>query len=168
MKLFNSKDYLELCQRLIDQQYDDEDEESIQTEWIPSEPEIQQKLIQSDRSGRIDLTNVKSYKIKEELFKHANLKVGDFTIRISRHNNTHIETGLVITCTVQVLEERHKTPNGMPCKIDYPMLFDKDTRFTGRPWLKYFRGNMAFDVPIDVVIDIIRWMQAVEKLTVFL
>ena len=168
-RAFSDQEYLELCQKLVERQYDDVEKEiPIQMEWIPSEPEIKQKMRQASTSGTIDLTNVRSTKIKDEILKCTNLKIGFFKVRIMRYHEVPSQTGPVMTCNVQVLEERHKTPNGMDCKIDYPLNLDKDTRFANRPWLKYFKGNIAFNVPIDTVVEIIRWMQAVKKLTVFL
>jgi hypothetical protein len=171
MSSFTNKEYLDLLQRLVEQQYsdavDDYDVESM--EWIPSEPEIKQKIHQASSSGMIDLTNVKSSKIKEELLKCTNLRVGAFKIRIKRYNGVPSQKGAQMTVDMEIWETRTRTPAGNPCNIDYPMKFAKDSRFSNRPWLKYFdQGNFAINVPIDTAVEIVRWMQGIHKLTAFL
>jgi len=171
MKSFTDQEYLELIQKLVEEQYNDavDDYNIDKMEWIPSEPEIKQKIHRASTSGMIDLTNVKSNKLKEELLKCTNLKVGSFKVRIKRYNGVPSQQGMQMTVDMEVWEERTKTPSGRPCKIDYPMIFHKDTRFKGRPWLKYFnQGNFGSNVPIDTAVEIVRWMQALKKLTAFL
>lgn len=170
MSSFTKQEYLDLIQKLVDQQYDDaiDDYDIDQMEWIPSEPEIKEKVIKANTNGLIDLTNVKSSKIKEQLVLCTNLKVGPFKIRIGRYNGVPSQQGANICLDLEVWEERTKTPNGMPCRVDFPLIFHKDTRFDTRPWLKYFSGNMGGNVPMDTVVEIVRWMQAVKKLTAFL
>jgi hypothetical protein len=164
-------DYLDLIQKLVDQQYDDaiDDYDISRMEWIPSEPEIKKKIHQASSSGMIDLTNVKSNKIKDELLKCTNLRVGPFKVRIKRYNSVPSQKGAQMTVDIEVWEERTKTPSGNPCRIDYPMIFSNDSRFSNRPWLKYFdRGNFGTNVPIDIAVEIMRWMQGIHKLTAFL
>jgi len=171
MKSLTDQDYLELIQLLVDQQYDHaiDDYDVVKMEWIPSEPEIKQKIHRASSAGMIDLTSVKSSKLKEEILKCTNLRVGPFKIRIKRYNGVPSQQGMQMTVDMEVWEERTKTPSGMPCKIDYPMVFVKDNRFTNRPWLKYFnQGNFGSNVPIDTAVEIVRWMQAVKKLSAFL
>jgi hypothetical protein len=171
MKSFTNEEYLELCQKLIDEQYGDEaieDYNISDMEWMPSESEVKKKKLQANTNGMIDLTDIKASKIKDELFKCTNFKVGNFKIRINHYYGMP-EEEFKLKLGVEVWEERHKTPNGMPCKIDYPMIFAKDSRFKNRPWLNDFQGgNSAYRVPIDTVVEIIRWMQAVKKLTAFI
>lgn len=171
MKSLTDQDYLELIQKLVDSQYDEaiDDYDITKMEWAPSEPEIKQKIHQASSAGMIDLTTVKSSKIKEEILKCTNLRVGSFKIRIKRYNGVPSQQGMQMTVDMEVWEERTKTPSGMPCKIDYPMIFVKDNRFINRPWLKYFdQGNFGTNIPIDTAVEIVRWMQAVKKLSAFL
>lgn len=78
MKSLTDQDYLELIQSLVDQQYDTavDDYDIEKMEWIPSESEIKEKFHKSKTNGLIDLTNIKSVKLKEEILKCTNLKVG--------------------------------------------------------------------------------------------
>lgn len=169
MKSFTNEEYLALCQKLLEEQYDEalDDYNIADMEWIPSESEVKKKRDRANTNGVIDLSEMKSNLIKPQLFKCTNLKVGFFKLRI-RHCNEE-ESDDKALFTIEVWEERHKTPNGMPCKIDFPMVFAKDSRFKDRPWLKHFQGgSSAYRLPIDTLVEIIRWMQVVKKLSAFL
>jgi len=172
MSSISKEEYLRLLQEYVDQQYDDaiDDYNIEEMEWIPSEPEIKKKVIQANTNGTIDLTDVKSDKIKDELFKCTNLRVGNFKIRINRYHGLPSNDGSQIVMNLEVWEEKKHTPNGHPCKIDFPLIFHKDNRFAGRAWVaKYFdKKSTAYNVPVETVVDIIRWMQACQKLSAFL
>jgi hypothetical protein len=170
MSYLTKKEYLDLIQTFVDQQYDDLEggHEVVEMEWIPSEPAAKEKIKEASVNGTIDLTNVKSGKIKSELFKCTNLKIGKFKLRLNRYFTAPSKDGESVCISLEAFEERHKTPNGHPCKMDFPMLFAKDSRFENRPWLKYFNKNHATNVPIDIVVEIVRWMQAVQRMTAFL
>ncbi len=174
MKSLTDKEYMELCLKLVDEQYDDAlDEYDIENmEWIPSEPEIKKHIPRPDTYGMIDLTNVLSTKIKEEILKCANIRVGNFKMTIARFNGVPSQEGSKLCADFGIKEVRTKTPSGVPCGpggMEYPADVLKDSRFKGRPWLKYFKdGSYAHNVPIDTVVEIIRWLQALKKLTAFL
>lgn len=169
MKSLTDQEYLQLIQQLVDQQYDDaiDDYDVGKMEWIPSEPEIKKKLESLNHSGMIDLTHVKSNLLREEIRKCANLKIGAFKITL-----THIRPDPIrgsVGYDLKIRETKNQTPSGQPCNVEYNANLLKDSRFRGRPWLKYFKdGSYASNVPIDTVVDIVRWMQAVKKLTAFL
>jgi hypothetical protein len=169
MKSFTDQEYLELLQKLVDQQYDDaiDDYDIDKMEWAPSEPEIKKKIEKLNHHGMIDLTHVKSNKLKEEVKKCSNLRVGNFKITL-----THIRPDPIrgdVGYDLEIREERTKTPSGMPCRIDYRTDIIKDSRFKGRPWLKYFMNNgIGTNVPVETIVDIVRWMRAIKKLTAFL
>jgi hypothetical protein len=170
MKSLSDQDYLELLQRITNQQYDDaiDDYDINKMEWIPAEPEIKEK-IKAQTWGMIDLTHVKSSKIKEEIQKCTNLKAGAFKLRVSRYNGVPSQQGAKLCLDLCVMEERTQTPSGRPCKVDYPMNFSKDSRFSKCHWVKYFdAAGQGTNVPLDTVVEIIRWMQAAKKLSAFL
>lgn len=170
MSELTNEEYLALCQKLVDQQYDDavDDYDISKMEWMPAESEIKEKMLKINRNGMIDLTHVKSTKIKEEIFKCGNLKVGDFKIIISQFNGIPSQEKDKLTCSLRLMGHQSKTMNGMPCNMDNDVNLKKDNRFNGRPWLKHFNSSYADNVPIDTVVDIIRWLQAIKKLTAFL
>jgi hypothetical protein len=171
MKSLSDQDYLRLLQQITDQQYDDaiDDYDINKMEWIPAEPEAKEKIKLASSWGMIDLTHVKSSKIKEEILKCTNLKVGSFKLRIDRYNEIPSQQGAKLCLDLEVMEERTQTPSGMPCRVEYRMDFSKDSRFKKCNWAKYFsdRGSGS-NVPIDTVVEIVRWMQAAKKLSAFL
>lgn len=173
MSELTNEEYLALCQKLADQQYDDDALDDIdisKMEWMSGGSEsIKEKMARASTTGCIDLTTVRSSEIKKQILLCTNLKIGKFKMRTSRTFEGLIEPTIEnLTFSIEVWEEKNRTPNGMPCQMDFPMAPSKDTRFKGRPWLKYFNGSSASKVPYDTVVEIVRWMQAVKKLTAFL
>ena len=170
-KLLTDAEYMRLCQQLTDQQYDCDiidDYDIVNMEWIPAEPAIK-KDIKIIPSGMIDLTYVKSEELKKQMLLSTNFKIGNFKIRINRYNGVPSQKGAQMTADLSIWEERHKTPNGVACRVDYPMLFSKDDRFSNCSWTKYFtNNNVAHNVPIEMVMDIFRWLQCSIKLSAFL
>lgn len=171
MKSFTDQEYMELCQKLVDQQYDTDafDDHNIDDiEWMPAESPAKEKMLKINHNGMMDLTHVHSSKIREEIFKCGNLKVGDFKIIIDHYSGVPSQEGAKLSCSLQVLGHQSRTMNGMPCNMDNGIDLKRDNRFNGRPWLKYFTGSYAYNVPIDTVVDIVRWLQAIKKMTAFL
>lgn len=170
MKYFTDQEYIELCQKLVDQQYNDviDDYDFFEIEYIPEKPEIKEKIIEVNSSGMIDLIHIKSDKIKEEILKYGNLKIGDFKIIISHYNEVLSQDGARLCCNLKIMKHQSQTMNGMPCNMDVLVNLQKDNRFNGRHWLKYFSNSFAYNVPIDTVVEMIRWMQCIKKLSAFL
>src|SRR5271165_693071 len=162
MKSLTDQEYLTLCWQLTDEQYDHDiidDYDLSNMEWMPAE--ATEKLVPTPiPSGMIDLTHVKSSEIKKQIFLSTNFRIGNFKIRLHRYSVSPSQEGARVTTDITVWEERHKTPNGVTCRVDYPMLFERDDRFIGRSWLKYFNSShTAYNVPIEIVTDIMRWLQ---------
>jgi|HubBroStandDraft_5_1064220.scaffolds.fasta_scaffold85201_2 hypothetical protein len=171
MNSFTNKEYFELCQKLAEQQYDDalDDYNTSKMEWSPAEPEAKEKIIQSQSHATIDLTHVTSSEIRKQVLLFTNFKVGKFKLHITRLLSSPDEKDEKMTASFKVWEERNQTPNGMPCKMDFPVRFDKDNRFTSCAWVKYFgKSNEAHNVSIEKVADILRWFQGIQKLSAFL
>lgn len=173
MKRFDQQYYLDLCQRLSEQQYDSIDDSNDYDDiaWTPSEPEAKKKITQPN-AAISDVTDMPSSDIKKQIFLYNNLKVGKFKIKINRYCAKPSQEGAQININLAVWEEKNKTPNGMPCRMDCAVNFIKDTRFIGCSWLKYFgnsgNNNSANNVPIDVAYDIVRWLQALRRLSAFI
>lgn len=170
-KSLTDQEYLDLIQKLVDSQYDEaiEDYDIDKMEWIPAEAEIKAKIPKLNNRGMIDLTNVKSSKLKEEILKCGNLRVGNFKVVLTHYHQVPSHTGAQFCVDLEVREEKTKTPSGQDCRVDFRADLLKDSRFKGRPWLKYFTsGSCGSNIPIDTVVEIVRWMQAVKKLSAFL
>lgn len=168
---FNSKEYFKLIQQLLDQQYHDEEtssEDINDSAWIPSEPEAKQKLLLKEGSN-LDLTTTKKDKIKDLIIDHkkssytSSIKVGDFLIKINTFDQAQIEK-----FNVCIYEEKHRTQTGQPCKMLYKVDVLKDARFSQCSWTSDFTTWKNGKITVDVMIDIVRWLQAIRKLTAFI
>lgn len=174
MNQLSKEDYLRLLEQYANDQYGNEDPilniDDFQDAWIPAESPAKERMITANAYGSIDLTNVKKEKIIEALYKCTNLKIGNFLIKITRYSGQPDKNnqGPDLTMDVSIWEDKFKTPSGNPCKMTYRVNFKKDTRFDTRPWAKLFGNGSASKVPNETVIDIIRWMQALNRMTAFL
>lgn len=170
-KSLTDQEYLDLIQKLVDHQYDDaiEDYDIDKMEWVPAEAEIKAKIPKLNNQGMIDLTHVKASKLKEEILKCGNLRIGSFKVTLTHYHEVPTHSGAQFCVDLTVREEKTKTPNGQECRIDQRADLLKDSRFKGKPWLKYFKdGSYGHNIPIDTVAEIVRWMQAIKKLSAFL
>lgn len=164
----SKEDYLKLLQDLANEQYDSEDKPEVIPDdtWIPADPPAKERMKNISFSGVVDATNLRKDQVKSALARASNIKVGAFLIRINDYcGKDPLQKGIL---SFEIYERRTRTPTGNPCNMDYPADLSADDRFHGRPWLSYFSGASARDVPIDTIIDIVRWMQAVKKLSAFL
>lgn len=171
MKNSIEEEYIKILQDLVEHQYSDgpEENEVPPEAWVPSESIIAKraKRITPNYYGSIDVTNFKKDKIKDAIYQCMNIKVGEFLIKITSYNDLYIDKEK--TMNIAIWEKRYRTPSGNPCNMEFKANLLKDTRFTSRPWLNLFtNGGSAIRVPMDTLIDIIRWLQAIKRMTVFL
>jgi len=164
------QEYLKYLQYLTDQQYDYSDEpeeEKIPDDaWIWADPPEKEKMKNIIFNGVIDATNLRKSEIKKAIGQSKNIKVGNFTIRlVDFYGRGPLDKG---TLSLRIYEKRTQTPTGQPCNMDYDAELHKDDRFNGRPWLSYFEGSYGREIPIDTIVDIVKWMQVIKKLTAFL
>jgi hypothetical protein len=160
VKNFSKEEYLKLIQELLDNQYDNEEEDNSLFVWLPAESEIKEKIkIKELNNGFIDGTNVKSIEFKKLLTLNGNVRFGLFMIvRTSKMQcNGSIITNLYIY-------EDHKANSNISSKVDVI----KDSRFISRVWKKYFNSyKEGVDIPIDTVVEIARYLQVLQKLAAF-
>lgn len=173
MSPISKEDYIKFLEELTEQQYSDEDDTYTIPEdaWMPAESLAKEKMKIHDRAGSVDLLNCKKSKIQDALYKCTNVKVGSYLIRIHEYHGTpnKIGIGANLTMDIEVWETVYQTPSGHPCKMDYNKNFHKDNRFYGKPWLNYFSTvGVAHDMPVETVVDVIRWLQAIQKIGAFL
>jgi hypothetical protein len=164
MHTFTDEEFLALVQRLTEEQYSD----FVDYDLFDNDPRewAAKERVQLNPTGMMDLTNVKSARIREELLKCTNFRVGNFKLKVSRYIASAANEQILLD--VSAWEVRHKTPNGHPCNVDFSLWFDRDARFQDCPWLDRFDGsNSACDLPVEVVVDIVRWLQTVSKLGSF-
>lgn len=175
--IFTEEEYLELVRRLSDGQYDQLDDSDLDSPFDPfAQSDLEEhiaakkaRMLQSMNNGTIDLTKIKRDKILSSLFKHNTIKIYDFMIRITEYHGEPGKVGANLTVDITLYHDRKKTElSGAPCKITETFSIGKDSRFATRPWLSYFSGPHGRNIPSDVLVEIIRWMQVVKKLPAFL
>jgi hypothetical protein len=168
MNKHSYEDFLKLMQQAIDS-YHDDDDPIDEVEMIPEKEYEHEppKFIPNER-GMIDLTKFKKDKIQEQLFKCTNLKVGKFTVIIKKYYGMPTEDKSNVTVDISIMELKLKTITGNPCKMDLTINISKDKRFKDCGFLQYFTGNSyGNNVPVIIVVDLIRWLQAITKLMAF-
>ena len=170
-------EYLKILQDLVDQQYSDPDtQDTIQPEdpWIYAESPLLDRVKKSKPNyyGVIDISNFKRDKIRDALYDYMQLRVGEFLIKISAYqgeSNKKTADDSKTTVNVALWEKKYTTPSGNPCNMDFKFNIQKDLRFQGRSWLPLFNSSgSGHKIPIATMIDVIRWMQAVKRMTAFL
>lgn len=164
------KDHLKYLQQLTDRQYsyyDEEEEDNTPDDsWIWAEPPAKEKMKNIIFNGIVDATALRKEQIKGALSQAKNIQVGEFTLRMSSYyGKDPIEQG---NLSFSVYKKQFKTATGQPCNMDMKFDLTQDNRFTGRPWLTYFKGAWARDMPIDTVVEVVRWMQGIRRMKAFL
>lgn len=177
MTSISKEEYLKLLEDLANDQYgnDDVSEDTYIPDeaWIPAESEAKAKIRLHSMHGMVDVTGYRKDKIRDALYKCMNIKVGDFLIKIDTYHGypDKFGHGSNLTMDIEVWEKRYRTPSGAPCNMDFRIDWSKDNRFFGRKWLHYFSNgtsSSASDVPVETIVEIVRWMQAIKRMTAFL
>lgn len=168
---YSYEDFMKLMQQAIDSfnktdEIDNLPDETIEMEDVYVPPPITEH--KPNTIGSIDLTKYKKDKIRDALLKCANLRVGNFTVIISRYYGMpKDEAGM--SMNIRIMEDKTKTPTGNPCRMTYDIDVFKDTRFKDRAWRSYFKsGSSGYNIPEQTVVEVIRWLQALTKLAAFL
>lgn len=158
------EEYLKLIQEAYSQDDEYLDDYIEVKAWIPSEmdPALKKKIDKKVMGGNIDATNLKKTAIKKIIYTHQQITVGKFMI-IAAHNTS------IDTFKLTVYERVYKTASGLPCNMQNKVNINKDNRFNGRSWAKEFNSTWGAKSisPTDYV-DIVKWLQAITKLTCFL
>ena len=172
MSTFSKEDYLKMLEDIANQQYQEPEEpvEDVPADsWIWSVSPVKEKLMTAKLHSTSDATNLHRDQIKKAIKNTRNIQCGPFSIKIKGYYQSEkLDNDFM---HLDVYERRTKTPTGQKCNMDYRADLTSDKRFADRPWIIYFSKDnpgIAKNVPIDTVVDIIKWMQALKKLTVFL
>jgi hypothetical protein len=127
--------------------------------WIPSEPEVKKKAL-LNIINTIDATNLKRKAIEGIINKSKQITVGKFMITSEPYTEE--------TLSYIIYESTTKTPSGFPCKMQIKVNVEKDNRFSGTNWRNLFHGCYGRKIPTSTCVDIIKWLQAINKLIVFM
>jgi len=155
------QEYRELILQIQEERYDQIEE--AEPVWMPEESEIKQKMLAL--VGITNLTNTQSTKLADEIIKFKYLHIGKFKIMITRNNYLPNKSD---NFNLNIWEEKSKTPNGMDCKIDYPLFISMDRRFASCSWTKLFSDNLARNLSLEVVVSVVRYLQVIHKLPSFI
>lgn len=171
MSHLSPQEYLELCEKLAEQYYNQDDDYSQtipEESWIPAESEAKEKLKRMlNHNGFIDLTNAKQSQIADKVHTSNNFKIGAFLVKVTKYRvdasgKTHLDA---IIYEEKLVRNKFFKDTKISVKVD-PM---KDMRFSSRNWAGYFKvDKKGMNVPIDEFPEIIRWIQAVQKMKAFL
>ncbi len=162
-------DYIKLYQELINDQYGSDDDLPENIEWIPSEPDIKKKISLPNVSGMIDLSDAKKAKILASIHKCSNLQVNDFIIKItSYHGKPNDKHDAEVSLNISIYENKKQIHLGRISNMVNKVNILKDTRFINRPWLQNFSSYGGQNISLDQLCDIIRWMQALKKMSAFI
>jgi hypothetical protein len=149
--------WLELIQKLADAQYDDLTIDYEDLYYEPPKP----RLFMND--GITDLTGVKNNELKSliKLNNNKNFKIDKFLIKICYSFND-VKCYKVNFC---IFEDIKLDSKKLTCKVK----IKNDSRFVGRNWASYFdKFNMAKNMPEDIFIEVLKYVQIVSKLELFI
>jgi hypothetical protein len=170
---FTRKDYLSLIQKFAEEQYDtpDEEEPKLEDYWMPAESPLKKKIQEPTNAGAADVTKVKKDQVMDCLKKFRNIKVGNFLIKITKYHNDESGDFTKGMVDLYIYEEKNKTASGQPAKMHNKINLSKDDRFENRPWLSHsnkYNPEFLSKVPMLTVVEIVRWLQGITRLTAFL
>lgn len=160
------EEFLKLAEKMTSEQYgEDSDYRSFQDvlddhEYIPPAKETRP----IDPSSNSDLTKVKRDQIKEALTKTGNVTIGNFVLKIHRYQGS-IERAAKERpneYSISLYEMKNKMPKKVQVTTDY--------RFKEVPWLSYFKDPIkgGSGIPGETLVDIVRWLQAIVKMGIFI
>ena len=131
--------------------------------WIPVDPPAKELI--KPPIGSVDALNLKRDAIEKAIITCQQVSVGNFLLLIKdkQENNKSFDYNVILYETI------YKTANNIPCNIKTKTNIAKDSRFEGRPWRNLFNqfGSKA-NIPGKTLVDVIKYLQAIEKMPAFL
>lgn len=158
------EEYIAMVAKLVDQQYGRElDNDDDEPHHLSGSPEIPTR---PNPNSIINITDHKRNDIPIELLRACNFKIGNFLIKI--HHNMTNEDGYACY-SFKLFEESPYTYLNRPSIKTTKITPCNDSRFDGRSWLSYFgQRSFAEQMIVSELLDMIRWLQAIGKMTAFL
>jgi hypothetical protein len=155
MSKIDEKEYLTMVQEAYNQAYGAE--ENVFSERIVfSESELslaaKERLLNSARRNIIDMTKMKRKEMAEKLSSARWITINNFVVQIYK-----VENGLF---TLAVSEEKNKIHRKLDSKRDNQ--FDQALE-----WREFFQSKVAVRIPLERVVEMIRWIQGISKITPF-
>jgi uncharacterized FlaG/YvyC family protein len=175
MTFISKEEYLQLIKTAQEDTMDDYPN-IPDSAWMPAESPAKDKMLRARAAGSqgvIDVLKYKKPQIRNALYQSINLQIGEFIVHVEEYHGRpavkKMPPHAQLTMDIQVMQEKYKTPSGAPCKMSYKMDFFQDNRFVNCPWISYFSSKgVAHNIPMETVVDIIKYMQIVQRLNAFL
>lgn len=161
--------FLDIAKKLTEEQYGEDNKYECFQDVLDDEaytlssPVVMEKQPIFNVNGITDLTKVKSANLATEIKKAGNLQIGKFLIKIKRYAGQYEQaknrTGFL---DINIFEEKNK--------IHKKINVNKDSRFKDVPWSEHFKDevNAGNQIPFDTVVEIVRWLQVIDKLVAFI
>lgn len=152
----NYDEFLKLIEQCLDKSFEDEETEH---DYIPYTTPKKSINTLSQLNKITDLTNAKKDKILETITNGGNIKIYDFNIIIKKYTEYNLNY------TISIYED-NKNSNKMQSKVDVL----SDYRFNECKWKHKFQHNykIGTGIELETLYDIIKWLQAIKKLTIFM
>lgn len=157
--------FLALAQKMTDEQYGEESEYTSFHEVLEDFEYISEPITKTiDPSSSCDLTKVKRDKIKSALESTGNVVIGNFVLKIHRYQGSFDRAykEKANEFSISLYEKKSKIHNKVHINKDY--------RFKEAPWLFYFKDPVkgGTGIPTDTLVEIVRWLQAITKMGIFI
>jgi hypothetical protein len=164
--MITKEDYLRMIREAYASSNEDDLDDYIDCDaWVPAEPIVKKKVGPvSNLLSSVDATNLKKDAIERIIRRTKQINVGKFLVLIKDHFEGKDESFNVI-----IYETKNKTPTGLSCNIQVKVNMSKDSRFSDRKWKNNFKnGIFGQKLSPEALVDVLKWLQAVTKLTCFL
>lgn len=176
MNSISEEEYLKMIQEAQESPFDEDSEpkpEIDESSWIPSVSPVKDSMMERLRRatvhGKIDVSKLRKDQIQDALYKCVNVVIGDFVLHINEYHGYPGKNKTDLSMDISILCTQYKTITGAPCKMELRFDPSKDNRFNNKPWSKRFDAyGHANYVPVEIVVDIVRWFQALKRLPSFL
>ena len=114
----------------------------------------------------INFTNKNIKYIEDNIHNFQNYRIGNFLIKIKKYS----ASPLTIVIDIDIFEEIECAAyNSESGRIIQKIKVIDDDRFKNQHWCMYFnKYNTGIRIPNDILIEIIKWCQALNKMKVFL
>jgi hypothetical protein len=146
-------------------EYDDEfvsDQEEDGLDYLSSQKNNYYEKI-------IDLTDSNKEKIEFSICNFQNYKIDNFLIKIKKYAAS-LDSSSNLMMDVEIYEEIESVAyNSEQCKILQKIDVPNDLRFNNQHWYIYFnKYKIATRMPLEVLVEMLRWCQALIKMRAFL
>lgn len=170
------EEFLKLIKEVVEEEekylkYDEPEEDTLDYSTAVAEllkkHNRAKKVLLSKKSGSIDVTNMKRNEILTHIKTKSEFTIGNFIVHVDNGDKEDY-------VNIHILENQHKTASGFPCNMLVKKDVVRDKRFSSCPWLSYFSSKhgsprrTAYNVPAEEIINIIKWIKAINKMTAFL